>query len=222
MVRKENPVYLFLGEDNLSKDAVLARIKQEALPLKTQEFNLDILYAKDLDLKGLQEKLLFFPLNLSRRVVVVRNCRELKADAKEFLVNYAKNPQPQIILVLDAGRSVANDEFVRKLSGSCQVARFSEEKQLNVFDLSRKIETKQAAASLSILKQLLDDGEDPVRILGGLRASWQRQGLSPVELKKRVKLLLQCDIEIKTGKLKPGFVLERLIVNLCSLKNFLG
>ncbi|MBU2221633.1 MAG: hypothetical protein KJ722_03350, partial [Candidatus Omnitrophica bacterium] len=47
------------------------------------------------------------------------------------------------------------------------------------------------------------------------RAAWQRQIQRPQEIRKRLKLLLNCDIEIKTGKAKPGLALERFIVSLC-------
>jgi hypothetical protein len=33
---------------------------------------------------------------------------------------------------------------------------------------------------------------------------------------------LQCDLDIKTGRIKPVFAMERLVVNLCGLRNFTG
>ena len=64
-----------------------------------------------------------------------------------------------------------------------------------------------------------DKGEKPERIMGGLRASWTRYPADPLSLKKRLKILLQCDLDIKTGRIKPVYALERLIVNLCGLRN---
>jgi DNA polymerase III delta subunit len=39
---------------------------------------------------------------------------------------------------------------------------------------------------------------------------------NPAELQRRLKLLLECDVSIKTGRLKPTLVLERLVIGLCA------
>ena len=69
------------------------------------------------------------------------------------------------------------------------------------------------------LSKLLEEGERPERILGGLRYAWERDAASPLETRRRLKALLTCDIEIKTGKIKPVFALERLVIKLCGLRN---
>jgi DNA polymerase III delta subunit len=68
-----------------------------------------------------------------------------------------------------------------------------------------------------VLNQLLKKGERPERILGGLRYSWENSIATPLETRRRLKALLNCDIDIKTGRLKADFALERLVVSLCSL-----
>jgi len=125
-------------------------------------------------------------------------------------------------LVLDIEEVKAKDEFIETIKRFAQVCYFREERHVDVFALSRQIELKRTAPSLEILDHLLKHGEKPERILGGLRASWERNITDPAQAKKRVKLLLACDIDIKTGRIKPVFALERLVVNLCSLKSFPG
>ncbi|MFY9402453.1 MAG: hypothetical protein WAQ07_03455, partial [Candidatus Omnitrophota bacterium] len=71
--------------------------------------------------------------------------------------------------------------------------------------------------ALKILKNLIKEGQKPEMILGALRYSLQSNTLSPLLLRRRIKLLLNCDIEIKTGRFKPVFALEKLVVNLCAL-----
>jgi DNA polymerase III delta subunit len=222
MVKTEGSVYLFLGQDVSSKDAALARIKQQSLDPATREFNLDILYAKDLTLNSLQERLLFFPLKLNQRMVVVKNCQDLKEETRDFLARYVKKPAPGLVLVLDMDRLDPKDKFAEGISRFVRTLRFKEERRFNVFDLSETLELKKTNLCLEILSRLLDNGEEPLRILGGLRASWERRITNRLELKRRIKLLLQCDIEIKTGRLKPVFVLERLVVKLCGLRNPAG
>src|SRR4030042_3584194 len=201
MVKKESPVYLFLGQDPSSKHIVLNRLKERFLPKETEEFNQDILYGRELSLNGLQEKLLFLPFKLGKRIVVVKNAQDLKDELKDFLVGYVRNPQAQIILVLDIEEIKAKDEFVGTIKRFTQVCYFREEKHVDVFALSRQIELKKPSPSLEILDYLLKHGEKPERILGGLRASWERNITDSAQAQKRMKLLLACDIDIKTGRI---------------------
>ena len=65
------PVYLFIGQDSLSKDIQLKKLKQEFLDPQTEQFNLDTLHAKDLSLALLQERLLCLPVKARIRMAVV-------------------------------------------------------------------------------------------------------------------------------------------------------
>ena len=208
-------VYLFIGDDVLSKDAQLKKIRQEFLARGTEQFNFDILYAKEIILKDLQETLLRLPVNNPRRIVVIKNAEHLKEESKEFLLKYAKSPYKQVILILDINRTEKKDGFINSVYRFTKAIRFKETKQLDTFFLSRQIDLNRPDLALRVLNQILKEGERPERILGGLRYAWERGIAHPVEMKRRLKLLLNCDLEIKTGKLKPGFALEKLVISLC-------
>ncbi len=218
MVREERRVYLFIGQDSASKDIRLSGLKETFLKKETKEFNSDTLYGQELTLKSLQEILLYLPLNSSSgRLVVIKNAQDLKENIKDFLARYAEHPHPKILLVLDIDKYDSRDSFMTRIFKNAQVCRFREERNLTAFDLSRQIELKKASSSLKILDKLLKEGEKPERILGGLRFNWEKYVSDPVELRKRLQALLNCDIEIKTGKLKPVFALEKFVLNLCRL-----
>jgi DNA polymerase III delta subunit len=229
MVKKENPVYLFLGQDILDqensslKERELNKLKA-VIPQETRDFNLDILHCNDrsFSLKALQEKLLFMPIAGDTRVVVVRNLQDAKPEVKDFLLGYVKDPSSGIILVLDVDKAEQKNAFVEGISRYAQVRRFRIEAQSSTFTLSRLIDSGKPGESLKVLHELLENGEKPERIMGGLRASWTRYPADPLILKKKLKVLLQCDLDIKTGKIKPAFALEKLTVNLCGLRNFTG
>ena len=208
-------VYLFLGQDSLSKDTELRRIKEQYLAKNIEQFNLDTLYAKELDLKGLQEKFLLLPANSPKRIIVIKDAQLLKEDSREFILGYASKPQDKLILILDVGRCERRDDFINQLSRYAETIRFKEEPKIDAFSLSRAIDLKKPDQALRLLSQLLREGERPERILGGWRYAWERSVNYPLEAKRRLKLLLNCDIEIKTGRLKPGFALEKLVVSLC-------
>lgn len=210
-------IYLFIGEDSFSKDAQLRQLRQEFLDKETEQFNLDILYARELSLKGLQENALFIPVKSKKRIILIREASYLKEDLQEFILSYAASPSKELLLILDITRHDSRDKFISALSRLARVFRFKEEPHLDTFTLSRQIDSRNAAYALSTLAQLLNTGEKPERIMGGLRYSWDRQRGDITLIKKKFKLLLNCDLDIKTGRLKPAFALERLVVKLCSL-----
>ena len=212
-------IYLFVGQDSLSKDIKLKEIKDQFLAKDIEDFNQDILYARDLKIMDLQKKLLSFPANSDRRLIIIKDAQDLKPEIKEFLGKYIKNPYPWIILVLDiTERYNPRDDFIKKNLRSLKIFRFKEDTSANTFDLARNIEQKEVLLSLEILNHLLKNGEKPERILGGMRYALEYSGSS--DLRKKLKLLLDCDINIKTGRLKPDIALEKLVVNLCCFSNF--
>lgn len=217
MVKKESLVYLFLGEDSLSKDIKFKSLKEGFLTKDTEYFNLDIFYAKELKLPGLQERLLSLPVGAKKRIILIKESQNLSDEIKEFLLRYVRKPQGEMLLILDSHKSSPSDEFIRQVSRYAEVFRFKETPRLDTFALSRSIDSKKTSYALRVLGELLRNGEKPERILGGLRYSWENSVSSPQEARKKLKSLLNCDIDIKTGRLRPDFALERLVVSLCSL-----
>jgi DNA polymerase III delta subunit len=213
-------VYLFIGQDSVSKDAALARLKKEILAEQTAHFNLDTIHGKDTTLQQLQELLLLMPAAGGRRMLVIREVDELKPEAKGFLLGHVKKESKEAgtVLVLEAERSQPKDQFIAGLKACCKTVYFREERRWTVFDLARAMEAGNAAESLRILHRLLGEGEKPERLMGGLRATWQKNVAAPAELQRRMKLLLASDLDIKTGKAKPNLVLERLVIGLCGFR----
>lgn len=217
-------IYLFVGQDSpfkdspsTSKDIQLKQIKAEFLPRKMEQFNLDTLYAGNLKLKELQEKLLSLPVKSAKRLIIIRNAEELDPGLDDFIVEWAKSGNKDTILLLDLEDPAKKDKLIKDIYKYAKIFHFKEIQALNTFNLTRSIEQRRPDQALRVLDQLLKDGERPERILGGLRYSLERSRFNPLEAKRRVKLLIDSDIEIKTGKLKPVFILEKLIVRLCAL-----
>lgn len=217
MVKNDPAIYLFLGQDSLSKDIKLKSIKQELLGSRIEQFNLDILYARELSLKDLQERILCLPVGAEKRLVVIRNAQGLKKELQEFILQYAKKPLRQIVLILDVSRYDSRDQFLNRMMRLSKVVRFKDDIRPDTFVLARQVGLKKADYALRTLNQLLNNGEKPEWILGGLRYATERDVVHPLDKRKRIKLLLSCDIDIKTGKLKPTFALEKLIISLCGL-----
>ncbi|MBU0547888.1 MAG: hypothetical protein KJ710_06475 [Candidatus Omnitrophica bacterium] len=208
-------VYLLIGQDIQSKENQLRKIKQEFLPKELQDFNLDTLYAKETALKDIQERFLIIPLKSAKRVVVIKDADSLDEACRDFLLAYAKKPNKQLVLVLMLEHYDYQDSFIKNISQIVKVMRFKETVNPDTFALNRQIELKKTDYALRLLNQLLKNGEAPERILGALRYAWEKQGIQNLEAKRKIKLLLGCDVEIKTGRLKPAFALEKLVIGLC-------
>lgn len=219
MVKKETLLYLFIGQDILSKDAKLKQLKQGLLAKEIEHFNIDTLYGRELGLSELQERILCLPVKAKKRLIVIKGAEDLKKEVKDFLLNYSQRPHPQVIMVLDADRCEVRDEFLSAIARRSQTFRFKEAARLDAFTLSRQIELGRPDYALRVLHQLLQKGERPERILGGLRYAWQKIPTSPQATRKRLRVLLNCDLEIKTGRLKSALALEKLVVYLCGTQN---
>ena len=216
-------VYLFLGQDSLSKDEQLKKIKQEFLANDLRQFNMDTLYGKETDRMSLQEAFLRLPAaGAACRMIVIKDAQELDDESKDFILDFAGKQSSQIVLVLDISRSDKKDEFVGRLSRLVKVFRSKETEVPDSFALSRSINSGRPDQALKILNQLLKNGERPERILGGLRYAWEKDVLPAAVARNRLKLLLRCDMEIKTGRLKPVFALEKLVISLSAAAKPLG
>jgi DNA polymerase III delta subunit len=209
-------VYLLVGQDIQAREEQLKKIKQEFLPKDLQDFNLDTLYAKETTLKNLQEKFLAMPVNNATRILVIKDAGCLNEACRNFITAYAGKPDKRLVLVLVMEHYDRRDGFLNAISKTARVSRFRELPEPDAFALNRQIELKRPDHALRILNQLLKKGEAPERILGGLRYAWEKRSEHGVSARRKLKLLLNCDVEIKTGRLKPVFALEKLVVCLCS------
>jgi len=217
--------YLFVGEDEFSKDIRLKKIKHALFTPSLEAFNFEILYAKELNLKTLQEKLLLLPVKASRRLILIKDVTRLKPDAKKYIVTFLKKPLPHISLILDARRIDAKVKFFSQISRFVEAVYFRQSKEIDVFTLARQVVhpaiskssvgQKKIQSAMCLLRQLFLQGQRPENILGVLRYQLSREKMNLLDKKKKLKLLLNCDIDIKTGRLKPEFALERLFVRLC-------
>jgi len=211
-------VYIFIGEDEISKKRKLDSLKKEFLSKDTKEFNYDILYAKKMDLERFKELLNSSTFGGNIRLVLIKDALDLSNPLKEFILSYLKRQDPKTILIIDIKDFDSKDKFIQRVLRYAKVFRFRGSIKVNAFDLSRTLEKKDIISSLNILFKLLSKGERPERILGGLRYQWINDNLLNFEEKKRrLALLLDTDFSLKTGRIKPEFALELLVTKLCTL-----
>jgi DNA polymerase III delta subunit len=216
---KRDLIYLITGQDAPARDKAIKEIKSKYLPVLTEQFNLDIVYAKELTLKDLQEKLLYIAVSSGNRMVVIKQASALKKDTKDYLERYAQAPNPSVILVLEMEGFDRKDKFTLAISANATVKQFRQELHQSTFALADEIRAGKAASSLMTLNQLLKNGQKPEMILGALRSGLSRNTADIAHMRKLNKMLLECDLAMKTSTLKPSFALERLVVSLCGFKH---
>lgn len=211
-------VYLFLGDDALSKDTHLLQLKQHYLSKDSLDFNFETLYARDINLNNLQEKMLCLPVNSPKRVIVIKNAQDLKDEVADFLLEYCKKPFKHLELVLDARfsdkKNKKGKDFITKVLPLTKLISFKQNRSPSAFDLSRLINMRKADQALLVLNDLLNAGQKPEMVIGALRHVWERENLPLKESRRRLKLLLECDSEVKSSRLKADFALEKLVVEL--------
>ena len=114
------PIYLLNGDEEYFIDEISDYIEKSVLDESEQEFNQTVLYGLDTDVLTVESEAKRYPMMASHNVVIVKEAQHLKKI--ENLANYAKNPSPTTILVLNYkhkkadGRSVLTKEV--KKSGA--------------------------------------------------------------------------------------------------------
>ncbi len=210
-------VYLFIGEDELGRDSRIRTLKKQLFPANLEPFNCEVLSARDLDLLTLQEAFQRLPVEAKKRLLIIKEISRLKADLQEHFLAQLKNLPESIVLALHVLRIDRDDTFLNQLSSISKVVLLNKARaKVDAFTLAQAIESQQPEDALNILTDLLREGEKPERILGGLRYQLTKGAVNLKDKTRKIDLLLDADIKIKTGKLKPAFALEALVVKLCS------
>jgi len=215
MVASHN--FLLIGEDEISKDRKIETIKKSLFKDRTEEFNLSVFYSKELTLARLKEAISRLPCFSAKRLIIIKDILHLSPALKTYLVSYLKSPYKHVIVILESPSISGKDTFMTSIMPLVQVFRFKTQRQANVFDLGKMIIQGKTTMALKTLSGLLDEEKKPVRILGGLFWQWQkeRHQLSLSVQKRQLKIFLDTDMDIKSGRLKPGLALELLVINVC-------
>ncbi len=209
-------IYLLVGQDISAKAAFLKQIKEQFLPPELRDFNFDTLYGAKLKLSEIQERFLALPVKNTKRLILIKDALLLDKAAESFILDFAQKPQTQIVLILDFEHYDYKLRLIKELAPKAKMVRFQEIINPDTFTLQRQIDAKKIEQALRILNQLLRNGEAAERILGGLRYAWEKQNVHTRESRGKLALLLACDLEIKTSRLKVSSALEKLVIGLCA------
>jgi DNA polymerase III subunit delta len=94
------PLYLLHGDEPYYIDKVSKFIEKHALEEHERDFNLNILYGRDLKKDDLLDTVRRFPMMAQRQVVIVREAQDFSGRWAD-LEGYFQNPMPSTVLVID-------------------------------------------------------------------------------------------------------------------------
>jgi len=209
--------YLLSGEDSLAKDQKIEEIKSKILPSNEAiKFDFEILYGTKLHSDILKKSLVALPAIASQRVLVIHAIQKFSPHNKELILSCVEKKESHLVLILDDDTIDAKNSFIKKLTPFVKTLRFSKGKKQNVFDLTRAMSNGNGAQALKILHELMEDGNHPLQLMGGVIWYWgkEKSKLSSERFKKGLQRLQEADLNIKRSRLKPDEAMEVLVVRL--------
>ncbi|WP_298759426.1 DNA polymerase III subunit delta [uncultured Psychroserpens sp.] len=101
-IKKGNikPIYFLMGEESYYIDAISDYIENNILAEEEKGFNQMVLYGRDVSVDDIIGNAKRYPMMAERQVVIVKEAQDLSRTI-EKLSNYAENPQPTTVLVIN-------------------------------------------------------------------------------------------------------------------------
>lgn len=213
-------IYLLLGDDSAAKDLKILEFKKKYLPSpEAFEFDYENFSASSLNPQDLRKALMAFPVTASQRLILLRGVSKLSAPNKKVILEFAREDRGDIVLILESEEAQVSGDFLRSFSGRAQVLNFSKGAKSNVFDMTAAMGSCDLVRALKLLDGLLEAGDHPLQIIGGLLWFWgkSRGRLSSEDFQKGLWEFQETDLNIKRSRLEPEQALEILVVKLTDL-----
>jgi len=214
-------IYLFWGENKAAKEERIAEIKKRNLT-SADAFNLDYesLHGSKLDPATLKKALIALPAISKRRFILIRAVEKLNAHNKQIILDFIQIKNQHAVLILDLDEALPKNSFFTKIAEIAEAVCFGRgAAQESVFDMTRALEGKNSPGALKILNQLLEGGNHPLQIMGGLVWFWgkSKNRLTKDQFKKGLLVLQEADLNIKRSRLKPEYAVEIAVTKLSLL-----
>lgn len=97
--RKFSPIYVLMGEEPFFMDRITELLLENVLEDSERDFNQLILYGADTDAAAILNAARRFPMMSEYQLVIVKEAQMVRDI--ELLSNYAKNPLPSTVLVIN-------------------------------------------------------------------------------------------------------------------------
>lgn len=98
--KKLKPIYFLMGEEPYYIDRISSFIETNVLTEEERGFNQMVLYGRDVGIEDIISTAKRYPMMAEYQVVIVKEAQDLSRNI-EKLADYAKQPQPSTILVMN-------------------------------------------------------------------------------------------------------------------------
>ena len=98
--KKLKPIYFLMGEEPYYIDKISQYIEANVLSEEEKSFNQMVLYGHDVSIEDIVSNAKRYPMMADYQVIIVKEAQDLSRTI-ENLVEYANNPQPSTILVVN-------------------------------------------------------------------------------------------------------------------------
>jgi DNA polymerase III subunit delta len=105
------PLYLITGKERFLVDRAVDLLRERVLDPRTRDFNYDVFHGKDATAQRVLSAARTLPMMARRRLVLIRDADEIKADEATALVAYVAAPCAETCLVLVAEKVDARMKF---------------------------------------------------------------------------------------------------------------
>ena len=96
-----HPLYFLYGPEEYFKKEFIRTLLDGALGQENRAFNLDVIYGDEFDLALFDDRVGSFPLFTDRRVVMLRNFKDLSTAHKDHVIAAAGNVPASMVLVVE-------------------------------------------------------------------------------------------------------------------------
>lgn len=94
------PLYFLYGRERYLVDRAVELLRARVLDPRTRDFNYELYYGKEAGAARIVQAARTLPMMAKRRLVLVRDVDEMKADELAGLIGYVGDPAPESCLVL--------------------------------------------------------------------------------------------------------------------------
>ena len=214
-------IYILTGNDIPTKDQKISEIKAKIFSSRPDAvtFDYEVLDGQRIEPDELKKSLITLPVFSARRLVVIRFSYKLNAHKQKLILEFAQSKQEKTELIMDTDEEGSTNAFYTELGQYAKSFSFSKGVKQNVFDVTNAISARNPIEALQILARLLDDGNHPLQILGGLVWYWgrMRDRVSKDKFFSGLLVLQEADVNIKRSRLKPEHAVEVAVTKLSSL-----
>jgi DNA polymerase-3 subunit delta len=119
------PAQLLLhGEEGYLVEQAVRMVMAAVVPAESRDFNLSVVYGRDLRAHDLADQARTLPVFARRRLVVIRNVHEAPADQLEAFTAYLTEPAPETVLLATATSVDKRRRFFQQFAQSGEIIEF--------------------------------------------------------------------------------------------------